>query len=170
MTPIRFDTIALTYTFWILRLWLGLRALLAGLEKFSTTVTIQQALLDDKGVPDASGAIVEVQKKVYHFSDYHAIPQSLQDKFASEPLLPGFLTTPFYAILGVVLILLGLALLLGVRTRATLFLMGLLYCVLTVGLILIGQEQGVAWLGVHVLLVGAALVLTPYNRFTVTRV
>jgi len=169
MTPIKLDTLALTYAFWILRFWLGLRALLAGLEKFSTKITVQQPLLDEKGLPDPSGAIVEVEKKVYGFSNYHAIPQSLQDKFANEPLLPGILTTPFYAVLGYVLIILGLALLLGVRTRETLLGMGLLYGLLTVGLILIGQEQGVAALGIHVLLVGAALVLVPYNRFTVTR-
>ena len=128
-----------------------------------------QPLLDEKGVPDPSGAIVEVQKKVYGFSNYHAMPTSLQDKFANEPLLPGILTMPFYAVLGYVLIALGLALLLGVRTRETLFGMGLLYGILTVGLILIGQEQGVAWLGVHILLVVAALALAPYNRYTLTR-
>lgn len=169
MPPLKLDSLALTYAFWTLRLWLGLRTLVAGLEKFSATITVQQPLLDEKGVPDSSGAIVEVEKKIYGFSHYHAMPQSLQDKFANEPLLPGILTTPFYAVLGYVLVALGLALLLGIRTRETLFGMGLLYSLLTVGLILIGQEQGVAWLGVHVLLVGAALALAPYNRWTVTR-
>jgi thiosulfate dehydrogenase [quinone] large subunit len=61
------------------------------------------------------------------------------------------------------------ALLVGVRTREALLGMGVLYSVLTVGLILIGQDQGVAWLGVHLLLVVAALALAQYNRFTVTR-
>jgi thiosulfate dehydrogenase [quinone] large subunit len=159
----------LTYAFWSLRLWLGLRAVITGLEKFSAKITAQQPLLDANGVPDSSGAVVEVEKKVYGFSNYHAIPQSLQDKFANEPLLPGFLTAPFYAVLGYALILLGLALLLGVRTRESLLGMGFLYSVLTVGLILIGQDQGVAWLGVHLLLVTAALALASHNRFAITR-
>ena len=169
MKFIKYDVLGLTYAFWTLRLWLGLRALVAGLDKFSAKINVQQPLLDQNGAPDPSGAMVEVEKKVYGFTHYQAISDSLQDKFANEPLLPGFLTTPFYAVLGYVLVALGLALLLGIRTRETLFGMGLLYSMLTVGLILIGQEQGVAWLGIHILIVVAALALAPYNRWTVTR-
>ena len=169
MSSIKYDALGLTYAFWTLRLWLGLRALLAGIEKFSGTINVQQPLLDQNGTPDSSGAMVEVEKKVYGFAHYQAIPDSLQDKFAGEPLLPGLLTTPFYAILGYLLIVLGLALLLGIRTRETLFGMGLLYCVLTIGLILIGEQQGVAWMGIHVMIVAAALALSPYNRWTLTR-
>lgn len=143
--------------------------LFAGLEKFSGKITMQQPLLDANGTPDASGAVVEVSKKVYGFAHYQAIPQSLQDKFAQEPLLPAFLTTPFYLLLGYLLIALGVALLLGVRTREALLGIGLIFSLLTVGLILIGQEQGVAWLGIHILLVSAALVLSPYNRWSITR-
>ena len=165
----KLDSLALTYAFWTLRLWLGLRAVLSGLEKFSTKITVQQPLLDVKGVPDPSGAIVEVQHKVFGFSHYQAISDTLQDKFANEPLLPTLLTTPFYMLLGYVLIVIGLALLLGIRTREALLGMGILYAILAVGLILISQEQGVAWLGIHELLVVAALVLSPFNRWSVTR-
>ena len=169
MNTSKLDPLALTYGFWILRLWLGLRALLSGLEKFSAKISVQQPLLDAKGVPDPSGAVVEVQQKVYGLSHYQAMPDTLRDRFANEPLLPTLLTTPFYLLLGYVLIVLGLAVLLGIRTREALLGMGILYAALTVGLILIGQEQGVAWLGVHVLLVVAALVLLPFNRWSVTR-
>jgi len=170
MDRFKLDSWALTYAFWTLRLWLGLRALIAGLEKFSGTITLQQPLLDANGTPDSSGAVVEVEQKVYGFAHYQAIPESLQDKLAHEPLLPTFLTTPFYLILGYILIILGVALLLGIRTREALLGMGLLYAALTVGLIMLGQEQGVAWLGVHITLVVAALVLTPFNRWSITRV
>jgi thiosulfate dehydrogenase [quinone] large subunit len=166
----KLDPLSLTFAFWVLRAWLGLRALLSGIEKFSTKITVQQPLLDQKGNPDPSGAVVEVQQKVYGFSHYQAMPDSLKDKFANEPLMPSFLTTPFYFFLGGGLILLGLFLLLGIRTRETLLAMGLLYCMLTVGLILIAQEQGVAWLGIHVIAVAAALVLAPYNRYSITKV
>jgi len=169
MDSVKLDSLALTYAFWILRLWLGLRALLSGLEKFSAKISVQQPLLDSKGVPDPSGAVVEVQQKVYGFSHYQAVSDTLQDKLANEPLLPAFLTTPFYMLLGYVLIALGVALLLGVRTREALLGMGIVYAMLTFGLILIGQDQGVAWLGVHVLLIVAALVLLPFNRWSLTR-
>src|SRR4029077_7369276 len=99
-------------------------------------------------------------------TNYSGVPQSLKDKFATEPLLPHAVTTPFYALLGWALIALGVMLLVGLGTRVSLFLQGILYIALTAGLILIKQDDGVAWLGIHVALVAFALVLAKYNRFT----
>ena len=65
------------------------------------------------------------------------------------------------------LIVLGLALLLGIRSREALLGIGLVFTLLTVGLILIAQEQGVAWLGVQIVLVVAragALALQPLEH------
>jgi thiosulfate dehydrogenase [quinone] large subunit len=158
-----------TLAFLSLRLWLGLRALIAGVEKFSARVTIQEPLLGADGAPDPSGAIVEIEKKVYGLSHYHALPDTLTTKFAEEPLLPALLTRPFFAALGPVLLLLGLLLLFGIATRWTLFAMGALYTVLTIGLMLIGQDAGVSWLAVHIGLVALALTLADQNRLTLTR-
>jgi thiosulfate dehydrogenase [quinone] large subunit len=152
-----------------LRAWLGARALVTGLEKFSAKSTVQEPLLDATGQPDMSGAMVEIEKKIYGLSHYHAVPESLQTKLAAEPLLPALLAKPFYAVLGPMLILTGILLLLGVASRLSLFAMGLLYSALTVGLILIGQDAGVAWLGIHVGLVAFALTLADQNRFALTR-
>ncbi len=153
----------------LLRAWLGVRAVLTGIEKFSDTRTLQVPLLDAAGKPDSSGAVVEVTQKFYSLHSYHAIPDSMKDKFAQEPLLPSLLTTSYYAVLGWALIALGIAVLLGLWTRASLFLMGLLYVSLTVGLILIKQDAGVAWLAIHVALIAVALSLCRHNRFTLTR-
>ena len=153
----------------VLRLWLGTRAVLAGLEKYSAKITVQEPLLDATGQPDMSGAMLDVEKKVYGLNHYQALPEALQTRFAAEPLLPGFLTTPFYAALGPSLILLGLLLLLGVASRAVLFAMGALYTALTVGLMLIGQDAGVSWLAIHIGLVAAALALIDHNRLALTR-
>lgn len=158
-----------TYAFLVLRLWLGARAVITGIEKFAGTVTTQQPLLDDAGKPDSSGAIIEVQQKVYGLSHYRGVPDSLETQFADQPLLPGFLTKPFYASLGYILIALGLMLLLGIKTRLSLFGMGLLYTALTFGLILIKQDPGVAWLGIHVGLVALALTLAKHNKFALTQ-
>ncbi len=158
-----------TLGFLCLRLWLGLRALMAGVEKFSARVTIQEPLLGADGAPDPSGAIVEIEKKVYGLSHYHAVPDSLATKFAEEPLLPALLTRPFFAALGPALLVLGLLLLLGVATRWTLFAMGALYTFLTVGLMLIGQDAGVSWLAIHIGLVALALALAEHNRIALTR-
>lgn len=153
----------------LLRAWLGVRAVLTGIEKFSGTRTLQVPLLDSAGKPDSSGAMVEVTQKFYSLNSYHAIPDSMKEKFAQEPLLPTFLTTPYYAVLGWALIALGIAVLLGICTRASLFLMGLLYVSLTFGLILIKQDAGVSWLAIHIALIAMALSLAKYNRLAITR-
>lgn len=158
-----------TWAFLLLRLWLGVRALSAGVEKFSASVAVQQPLLDASGNPDPSGAIVEIEQKVYGFANYQGIPDALKEKFVGEPLLPSFLTAPFYGSLGYVLIALGLMLLLGLWTRVSLVAMGVVYVMLTFGLVLIKQDQGVALLGLHIALIAFALVLSPYNRFAITR-
>ncbi len=158
-----------TFAFLLLRVWLAGRALVAGLEKYAGTRVTQEPLLDADGQPDISGAMIEVKQKVYAADYYQALPETLKTQFSSEPLLPAFLTTPFYSILGPALLLLGLLLLLGVCTRWTLLAMGLLYTSLTVGLILIKQDSGIAWLAIHVGLCALALVLRPHNRFTLTR-
>ncbi len=158
-----------TSAFLLLRLWLGLRALVAGIEKFGGEVTVQQPLLGADGQPDPSGAMVEIEQKVYGFSYYQGVPDALRTSFAGQPLLPSFLATPFYASLGYILILLGITLLLGIKTRWTLVAMGVLYTMLSVGLILIKQDAGVAWLAIHLGLIVFALQLDKYNRFAVTR-
>ncbi|MEY3001479.1 MAG: hypothetical protein RL648_1693 [Verrucomicrobiota bacterium] len=149
---------------WILRLWLGLRSLLTGVEKFAGSRQSESAVMID-GSANAYGLTQASAEKVYSFSNYNGIPAALADKFAAEPLIPTWFLGIYNIVLGPALILLGLTLLLGVATRLTLLGMGLVYTSLTVGLILIKQDAGVAWLGIHILLVVLALVLAPYNRF-----
>jgi thiosulfate dehydrogenase [quinone] large subunit len=159
-----------TLAFLMLRGWLAVRAILTGIEKFGAYTTIQKPLIDPvTGMEDPSGALIEVKQKFYALTNYSAIPQSLKDKFALEPMLPKFAVTPFYAMLGWTLIVLGLMLLLGIGTRLSLFLQGLLYIGLTAGLILIKQDDGVAWLGIHVALIALALMLAKYNRFSLLK-
>lgn len=155
--------------FLTLRLWLGARAVITGLEKYAGKISVEEPLLDATGQPDASGAMMQVDHKVYGFSHYHGLPETLVTKFNAEPLLPAWALKAFGAALGPALIILGVALLTGLFTRPALFLTGLLYTALTLGLILIGQDQGVASLGVHIALVAFALFRSEDNRFTLTR-
>ncbi len=157
---------AATLAFWILRLWLGLRALITGLEKFSGSTVEHAPLLDEFGQPDISGAMVEVTHKTYGWAHYHGLPPALAQKFAAEPLLPEWSLSLFDRLLGPALVLTGLTLLFGVAPRLTLFAQGILYVLLTVGLILINENAGIAWLGMHVLLVVAALRLVEHDRFS----
>ena len=118
---------------------------------------------------DPSGALVDVKVKVYALTNYSGIPDSLKQKFVDEPLLPKFALASFDWALGPILILTGIMLLLGLGTRLSLFLQGLIYIALTAGLILIRQDDGVAWLGIHLALVAMALLLVKHNRFTLLK-
>ena len=61
----------------------------------------------------------------------------------------------------------SLTLLIGLGTRVSLFAQWLLYVMLTVGLILIHQDDGISWLGIHVALVAFALILAKHNKFAI---
>lgn len=156
--------------FLVLRGWLGVRAIVTGIEKYGGTRTESVPVLDPTtGQPDPSGVMRDMVMKFYSGTNYHAIPDSLKTKFAGEALLPGFLTTPFYAVLGPLLILLGITTLIGLGTRISLFVQGIVYIALTVGLILINQNDGVAWLAIHVIMVALALMTAKHNRFCVCK-
>ncbi|WP_221032545.1 hypothetical protein [Actomonas aquatica] len=163
------QNLASTFAFWVLRLWLGVRAVFTGLEKYAGTVTEQQPLLDEFGEPDINGAMVEVSNKVYGLEHYHGIPVPLADKFAAEPLLPGWALGIYDTVLGPLLIAMGITLLLGIAPRISLLVHGLVYVSLTVGLILIKQDGGIAWLGIHVALVALALRLVQHDRFSILK-
>ena len=155
--------------FLLLRGWLGLRALLAGIEKFGAYKTIQQPLIDPTtGQPDPN-AVVDIKVKFYSLANYSGIPASLKSKFDSEVLLPHFATATFNALLGPALILTGILLLICLGTRISLFVQGLIFFALTVGLILINQPDGIAYLGIHIALVAFALMLAKFNKLALLK-
>jgi thiosulfate dehydrogenase [quinone] large subunit len=159
-----------TFAFWALRLWLGMRALFVGIEKFGAYHAVSMPVIDPTtGQPDASGVMINVNIKSYALSSYSGIPASMVDKFAHEPLLPKFALTAFDYMLGPAFILTGIMLIIGLGTRISLLAQGLLFVALTVGLVLIRQDDGVAFLGIHIALVALAFLLVKYNRFTVLK-
>lgn len=133
-----------TYAFLVLRLWLGLRALLAGLEKFES-------------------------KGSYSLENYTTNMKRMATGITGASFMPLSMTTGFALSIGFILVLLGVAILLGIKTRFSLFLMGLTYVALSFGLMAVQESDGVAWLGMHVALVAGALVLVQHNRFALTR-
>ncbi len=159
-----------TYAFLILRLWLALRSLFIGIEKYSSYRSVAMPLIDPStGQPDASGVMVNVNIKSYALANYAGIPAALRDKFAHEPLFPKFALAAFDKMLGPAFILTGIMLLIGLGTRLSLLGQALLYIALTVGLVLIDQPDGVAYLGIHIGLVAGALLLVEHNRFAVLK-
>jgi thiosulfate dehydrogenase (quinone) large subunit len=126
--------------FILLRLFLGLRTLLAGVEKFES-------------------------KGTYSLENYTTNMGRMAQGITGASFLPLWATRSFAMTLGFVLTILGLALILGIKTRATLILTGLVYVGLSFGLMAVQEGDGVAWLGMHVLMFAFALYLVRYNRF-----
>ncbi|MFC7337576.1 hypothetical protein ACFQY0_10340 [Haloferula chungangensis] len=164
------DTLALTYGALLARLWLAARAIQTGVEKFATTTEVERLALVD-GKPNDYGLMETATVKTYALDAYKGIPDGLSETFADQPMIPGFMLPIYNAVLGPALIILGLTILLGIASRTSLFVLGLLYISLTWGLILMGNagQSGVAWLGTHMLIIIAALALHRHNRFCILK-
>ena len=159
-----------TFAFLVLRLWLGFRALFVGIQKYAAYKSVAMPLIDSStGQPDASGVMINVSVKSYAWANYAGIPVGLRDKFANDPLFPKFALTLFDRMLGPAFILTGIMLIVGLGTRVSLLVQGLLLIALTVGLVLIDSNDGVAYLGIHIGLVAAAFLLVQHNRFAVLK-
>jgi thiosulfate dehydrogenase (quinone) large subunit len=143
-----------------LRLWLGVRALFVGIQKYAAYKSVAMPLIDPAtGQPDASGVMVNVNIKSYALANYAGIPAALRDKFAHEPLFPKFALVAFDRMLGS-----------GIHSdwnhaddrpghAGLADCPGADFIALTVGLVLIDQNDGVAWLGIHIGLVAGAFLL-----------
>jgi thiosulfate dehydrogenase (quinone) large subunit len=168
--PVQKVTWDFTFAFLVLRLWLGFRALFVGIQKYAAYKSVAMPLIDPStGQPDASGVMVNVSVKSYALANYAGIPVGLRDKFAHDPMFPKFALTLFDRMLGPAFILTGLMLIVGLGTRVSLLVQGLLFIGLTVGLVLIDANDGVAYLGIHIGLVAAAFMLVQHNRFAVLK-
>lgn len=152
----------------LLRIWLSVRALQTGIEKFAGSRAASSVVNID-GQPNDYGLTESSSEKVYALSNYSGVPDALYDKFKAEPLIPEFALKIYDAALGPALLILGITLLIGLGTRISLFAMGLMYTSLTLGLILIKQDAGVAWLGIHIIMVAMALVLAKHNRLAILK-
>ncbi len=159
------DTLALTYAAWLTRLWLAVRAIQTGIEKYAGKA-VSSEVVDIDGKPNDYDLTSDSAEKVYSMDNYHGVPAALEAKFAAEPLIPGWFLGIYDKILGPALILLGFAILLGIASRTSLFLLGALYISLTWGLILLGEpgNSGVAWLAAHMIVIVMALQLSRHNK------
>ncbi|HEX5789879.1 MAG TPA: hypothetical protein VFY13_01945 [Luteolibacter sp.] len=160
------DKLALLFGSILLRVWLAVRAIQTGLEKFTTKVDSEE-LIKLGGDPNKYGLTADEKLKIYGFGYYHGVPEPMMKSFSKEPLMMKFALPLYDMILGPALIILGLTILLGAAYRCSLLALGLLYISLTWGLILLNQNDGVAWLGIHMILIVMALVLAKHDRFLV---
>jgi thiosulfate dehydrogenase (quinone) large subunit len=162
------NKLALIYASLLLRIWLAVRAIQTGVEKFAGTRSSDQVIKVD-GVANEEGLTAAGSLKVYALDNYHGVPAALMKKFEAEPLMMKFALPLYDKVLGPALIVLGLTILLGLAYRTSLFLLGLLYISLTWGLILIKQDDGVSWLGIHMIIIAGALALADNNRLAILK-
>jgi thiosulfate dehydrogenase [quinone] large subunit len=162
------NKLALTYGALLLRVWLAVRAIQTGIEKYAGTKAADQIVSVD-GKPNEYGLTAAGSVKQYALENYHGVPAALMKKFEAEPLMMKFALPLYDKILGPTLLILGFTILLGLAYRTSLFLLGLLYISLTWGLILIKQDDGVSWLGVHMIMIVMALALAEHNRLAILK-
>jgi thiosulfate dehydrogenase [quinone] large subunit len=163
------NTLALVYGSLLARLWLAVRAIQTGVEKYAKTLQVGGQAVKVDGVPNEEGLTAVASSKAYALDAYHGVPEALMKKFQAEPLMLKFALPLYDKLLGPALIGMGVLILLGLFYRTSLFLLGLLYISLTWGLILIKQDDGVSWLGVHMILIIAALALAQHNRLAILK-
>jgi thiosulfate dehydrogenase [quinone] large subunit len=131
-----------TSAFLLLRLFLGLRTLAAGIEKFEAN-------------------------KSFSFSNYTENMNRMATAISKYSIIPEWASKTFAMSLGFLLVALGLAILLGLKSRVSLFLAGLVYVGLAFGLMAVQEGEGVAWIGMQVLMFAVALVLARNERLAV---
>ncbi|MGH7944709.1 MAG: hypothetical protein ACREH8_07870 [Opitutaceae bacterium] len=131
-----------TAAFLLLRLFLGLRTLMAGLEKFEAN-------------------------RSFSLGNYSENMTRMATGISNNSVIPLWAAKAFALPLGFVLTLLGVAILLGVKSRISLFLSGLVYTGLAFGLMAVQEGEGVAWIGMQVLMFAVALLLVRNERFAV---
>lgn len=133
-----------TGAFLLLRLFLGLRTLLAGVEKFEAN-------------------------KSYSFENYSTNMGRIAAAISKNSFIPGWAANIYALSLGYALVALGLAVLLGVKSRISLFFAGLVYVSLGFGLMAVQEGEGVAWIGMQVLMFAVALLLVRHEKLAVLR-
>jgi len=133
-----------TWAFLTLRLFLALRWIISAIEKFE---------LDG----------------VYSFANYYANARRLGEGIASNTFLPAWMTLPYAYTLGHLMFVVGVLLLLGIKTRLMLIITAALYISLAAGLMAAEDNEGVAWLAIHVGLTAGALLLVSHNKLALTR-
>ncbi len=128
-----------TAAFLVLRVFLGLRTLVAGIEKFEAN-------------------------KSFSFSNYTENMTRMATGISNYSLIPLWAAKAFALSLGFLLIGIGAAIFLGIKSRISLFFGGLLYTGLAFGLMAVQEGEGVAWIAVQVLMFAFALSLARHDR------
>lgn len=156
----------LTFAFWLLRLFMGMRLIMSALEKMGYfvgkgTATVSEALKlelwfgrsglgANEGLGD--GKMWPIAKAMLEYS-----------------LLPAWMTKPFMIGLPYAMLVSGLLILLGLFNRLGWFLAGLIWFSLAFGQMLLPDEGTVQQLGLYIFVCALALTMINHNRIRLTK-
>ena len=160
--------IGLAFGALLLRLWVGMRLLFAGLEKWKTKVT--------ESVPNPEGAEGEMIEKT--FWKYDVFGENAKEVYTenmgyitlnmnNDSVLLSWMIERYAGMLGWMLLIVGAWVLIGLCSRAALVAAGFVFISLTFGLCTIGADPEIVERGVEVGLVVGALALARYQVFGV---
>ena len=169
-----------TWGFLVLRFWIGLRMLFAGAEKFYAYAPIDPETGEKaKEMSFASGhAIITAKDNILGVVRDNAFlplnPSDLLMAFGVSEDKIGFLKPIqpdlwFAVALPYLLLFFGVFLILGILPRLSLFMAGIIFMLLSIGLMSLPDAEGIMYLGVHVGLVAVAMCLVRHSRFNLTK-
>ncbi len=171
----------------LLRLWIGMRLLFAGLEKWKTKTIVK--IPDVKGqeeaaaaaekagtnVAEAVAAVEPIEKSIWVYDVFGKIePDTYSEKMKiissnmdKDSPLALWMIEQYSAMLGWMLLIVGAWVLIGLASRTALVVAGFVFISLTFGLATIGADPEVIERGIEVGLVVGALALARYQVFGV---
>lgn len=176
--------IGLAFGALLLRLWVGMRLLFAGLEKWKVKVTEQvtekvpeiqfdaegNPLLDAEGNPIEKMVDVLVDKEFWKYDVgndevYTEIMGRLTGPMSNDSPLRLWMIEAFSSTLGWMLLIVGAWVLIGLASRTALVAAGFVFLSLTFGLATIGADPQIVERGIEIALVVGALALARYQVF-----
>ena len=126
-----------------LRLWVGLRLFMAGIDKFRDKATKEYAL----------GDLSVLKKNV----------QPLYDNMTSETFLPAFMVSNYVFVLSYALVIVGIWVIVGLFTRLGLLMAGFLFVSLSFGLMALPDDDQAVYRGIEVAITAFALITAGHN-------
>jgi hypothetical protein len=167
-----------TWGFLLLRLWIGFRMLFAGAEKFWAKTIPVEGTEDLKYGFSWANANYTAKENIYQVvADNQFLPlnpYNLLVRFGVDPDKIGFLEMFkfdlwFAMALPYLLLTFGVTLILGILPRTSIFMAGITFMLLSIGLMSMPDNEGIATLGIHVGLCAVALCLVKQARFNLTK-
>jgi thiosulfate dehydrogenase [quinone] large subunit len=168
-----------TWGFLFLRLWIGFRMLFAGAEKFYYKVVVDEAMGIEEWKFAWGHAVLTAKENIHKVvADNAFLPLNPKDFLVKVFGIPeekvaflGFLQFDlwFAMALPYLLLVFGFLLIIGVLPRVSLFVAGITFMLLSIGLMSLPDNEGIAFLGIHVGLVAVAMCLVKQARFNLTK-